>query len=212
MVKELQQYIHDIWADMITDPAFPCVGAAGAVRRGDYLHETYTSLTEVSAAKSCARSLKSFNNSRSRLSHPVAVFAASFAFSYHQNEEEFESELWAFLAALCEYDQDSPSNSSQTIDEPDDIGFIFDGRHFFVVGMHPLASRPARQFAVPTLVFNALSHVAPLVPNGRFERMKTQIRKRDARLSGYENPSSELPRRAQFSGRQNDPEWTPPHQ
>jgi len=162
----------------------------------------------VVAATSCADDLARFFRERPGAEHPVSVFTASFPDSLPRDEDHFEELLWTFLHALSEHDQEPIA--PPPLDEPEDIGFVFGGRHLFVVGMHPHASRHARRFGIPTLVFNALSHVAPLRPHGRFDRMAARIRERDERLEGSINPSLEAPRPAQFSGKRVTDDWREP--
>ena len=211
--EHISEFVHDEWSATLLDSAFPCVGGAGAVRRGDYSHRTYKSLESGLSADECARDLEEFLSSRDRADFPVSVFTASFLEPSSLDEEGFELALWRFLEMLRQRDQvaDSVDEAGIDLDEPDDIGYVFGGRHLFIVGMHPTASRFARRFAFPTLVFNALSHATPLRETGRFERMADRIRARDIRLQHEVNPSIHLPRPAQFSGRLNQPGWECPH-
>ena len=169
------------------------------MRRGDYLHRTYTALDDPSAAAECAEQLRRFLKDRPGNQYPVSVFTASFPGSLPGDEDQFEALMWEFLHELSA--NEVPPVRPLPLDEPEDVGFVFGGRHLFVVGMHPHASRHARRFGIPTLVFNALSHVGPLRPHGRFDRMVARIRERDERLEGSINPSVEAPRSAQFSGK-----------
>ena len=63
-----------------------------------------------------------------------------------------------------------PSVSSNPA-EPD-FSLSFGGRAFFVVGLHPNASRPARRFPRPSLVFNLHKQFEWLRNSGVYERMR----------------------------------------
>ena len=83
-----------------------------------------------------------------------------------------------------------------------------------MIGLHPNASRPARRFRYPTLVFNSHEQFERLRQDGRFEKMKQIIRARDEALAGSVNPmladfgsGSEA---AQYSGREVGPDWKCP--
>ena len=90
----------------------------------------------------------------------------------------------------------------------------FGGEAFFVVGLHPQASRPARRFAHPALVFNLHDQFERLRRDGRYERMREAILTRDEELAGSINPMlsrhGEASEAAQYSGREVDPDWVAP--
>ena len=64
----------------------------------------------------------------------------------------------------------------------------FGGEAFFVIGLHPRASRPARRFCRPVLVFNLHDQFERLREQGRYERMREKIMARDEALAGSPNP------------------------
>lgn len=133
------------------------------------------------------------------------------------DEAEFETALWKRLQSLSDKDEwfgfdPDPSVSS----DPDNPHFSlsFGGEAFFVVGSHPNASRPARRFEVPTMVFNLHDQFEVLRAEGRYEKLRSTILDRDFALAGDINPmlarhgvSSEA---RQYSGRQVDEDWTCP--
>ena len=100
--------------------------------------------------------------------------------------------------------------------DPENPHFAFSvaGTAFFVVGLHPNASRVARRAPLPTLVFNLHAQFERMRADGRYQRMRDTIRRRDAELQGFLNPmvsdhgvSSEA---RQYAGRAVPPDWTPP--
>ena len=100
--------------------------------------------------------------------------------------------------------------------DPDDPHFSlsFGGEAFFVVGLHPNASRPARRFDRPVLVFNLHDQFERLREEGRYERMREAILERDAALAGSINPMlakhGEVSEARQYSGRIIPDNWTCP--
>ena len=100
--------------------------------------------------------------------------------------------------------------------DPDDPHFSlsFGGEAFFVVGIHPNASRPARRFAKPALVFNLHDQFERLRAEGRYEGMREKILVRDEALAGSRNPMLERHGAAsearQYSGRVVDEGWACP--
>ena len=100
--------------------------------------------------------------------------------------------------------------------DPQDPHFSlsFGGEAFFVVGLHPNASRPARRFPQPTLVFNLHDQFEKLREEGRYERMREKILARDEALAGDTNPMlgrhGETSEAAQYSGRLVGADWQCP--
>jgi uncharacterized protein len=86
---------------------------------------------------------------------------------------------------------------------------------FFIVGLHPRASRPARRFECPVLVFNLHDQFEQLREQGRYERMRTKIIERDVALAGSANPMlarhGTISEARQYSGRNiSEPGWVCP--
>lgn len=127
---------------------------------------------------------------------------------------EFEELLWEQLREV--HAADEQPWAPDVSDDPDDPHFAFSGAGtaYFVVGLHPKASRDARRAAVPTLVFNLHAQFEELRTSGAFPGMRDLIRARDEALQGQINPmvsahgeSSEC---RQYSGRQVSAKWQAP--
>ena len=88
------------------------------------------------------------------------------------------------------------------------------GTAYFIVGLHPQASRDARRTPTPTLVFNLHEQFEELRASGRFPSMRDKIRERDLHLQGTVNPMvadhGQDSEARQYSGRQVGPGWTAP--
>ncbi|MDB5677090.1 guanitoxin biosynthesis heme-dependent pre-guanitoxin N-hydroxylase GntA [Sphingomonas bacterium] len=133
------------------------------------------------------------------------------------SEADFEAALWARVQSLSDKDvwrgQDYDARVSA---DPMDQHFSlsFGGEAFFVVGLHPNASRPARRFARPTMVFNLHDQFEQLRAAGRYENMREKIMVRDEAVAGSRNPMlarhGEASEARQYSGRAVDDEWRCP--
>ena len=127
---------------------------------------------------------------------------------------EFEALLWGALQHLHDHD-DAPWAEGVAAD-PDNPHFAFSvaGTAFFVVGLHPNASRVARRAPLPTLVFNLHEQFERMRADGRYQRMRDTIRRRDTELQGFLNPMvsdhGETSEARQYAGRAVPADWTPP--
>ena len=133
------------------------------------------------------------------------------------DEAAFERALWDRVQSLSDKDvwrgQDYDARVSA---DPADQHFSlsFGGEAFFVVGLHPHASRPARRFARPTMVFNLHDQFEQLRSAGKYENMREKIMVRDEAIAGSRNPMLERHGEAsearQYSGRLVGGEWRCP--
>ncbi|MFB7258682.1 guanitoxin biosynthesis heme-dependent pre-guanitoxin N-hydroxylase GntA [Streptomyces nojiriensis] len=206
---------HEEFRSLVLGGTFPCLGGASALRRGQYRFGWYPRLGSAEAVSTCAESLTRFVTEFPERSHPVAVHVAVFDGPGELGDEDFEALLWHQLRGMRLADETGgcarrATSAEQGGNAMEDPGFFFGCRNFFVVGMHPGASRKARTFPWPALVFNALSHMGPLQQAGSYTSMQDKIRSRDRRLQGSVNPSLFRPRIAQFSGRAVTPDWKCP--
>jgi FPC/CPF motif-containing protein YcgG len=133
------------------------------------------------------------------------------------DEPAFEAALWQRLQSLSDKDVwRGQSYDARVSADPDDPHFSlsFGGEAFFVVGLHPAASRPARRFERPTLVFNLHDQFETLRADGRYETMREAIMVRDEAIAGSRNPMlarhGEMSEARQYSGRAVDPQWRCP--
>ncbi|MFE0154546.1 guanitoxin biosynthesis heme-dependent pre-guanitoxin N-hydroxylase GntA [Nonomuraea sp. NPDC059007] len=199
---------HAQFRAMMLSEAYTCVGGASAVRQARYRFGVFPELASPEGVGECAASLRAFLEEFPEKENPVAVFVAVFRGPVIDGEDAFERLLWQHLQGLHDGDTQPPWWDPDDRDAWDDeLGFVFSGRNFFVVGLHPAASRHSRVFAWPTLVFNTLSHMRPLEQAGQFQRMQSKIRVRDERLQGSPSPTLTLRQVAQFSGRSVGPDW-----
>ena len=118
-------------------------------------------------------------------------FAVAFEGPTDIGEAEFEHYLWIRLQSLSDKDCWQGVTSDPRVDpSPDSPHFSlsFGGEAFFVVGLHPNASRSARRFSAPVLVFNPHDQFERLRQEGSYDKLRAAILERDQALSGSTNP------------------------
>lgn len=196
---------------------FPCVGAKAAVAKGTL---------EVLG---CSRIDSAWDDLRIHdgLMHFAAAyrdepalfrsFAVVFDGPGDLSEAQFEAALWERAQSLSDKDvwrgQDYDASVSPDPDSPH-FSLSFGGEAFFIVGLHPSASRPARRFPRPAMIFNLHDQFTLLREQGRYEGMREKILVRDEALAGSRNPMlarhGESSEARQYSGRAVESDWTCP--
>jgi FPC/CPF motif-containing protein YcgG len=201
----------------IADESFPCVGAKSAVARGTLKtlagHSLTSAWDDVRIHSELLEWAQAYREDPSGLRSLAVVFEGPLDL----DEARFEAALWERLQSLADKDEwrGQPYDRSVSPD-PDDPHFSlsFGGAAFFVVGLHPNASRPARRMPRPTLVFNLHDQFERLREEGRYERMRETIIRRDVALAGNANPMlsrhGETSEARQYSGRMVGPDWRCP--
>ena len=122
--------------------------------------------------------------------------------------------MWARLQSLADKDawRGQPYDEKVSADPSDPhFSLSFGGEAFFLVGLHPNASRPARRFERPAVVFNLYDQFERLRAAGKYESMREKILSRDEALAGSRNPMlarhGEISEARQYSGRAGEPDW-----
>jgi FPC/CPF motif-containing protein YcgG len=198
---------------MVEHAAFPCVGAKAVFHQQRATLRFYDRLGAAAVTPALAADLREFSQS-DRIEDSFVSFVAIFRGPSIMDEIHFERLLWSQLTGLARCSH-TPRDSGVSDDPADPhFGFSLFGVAYFVVGLHPAASREARRAASPIMVFNPHKQFERLREEGRYERMRDVIRRRDRRLQGTINPmvgdfglESEA---RQYSGRQVGPNWEPP--
>jgi uncharacterized protein len=89
------------------------------------------------------------------------------------------------------------------------------GEAFFIVGLHPQASRPARRFIRPTMIFNLHDQFEKLREANQYEKLSASIIERDINIAGSPNPMlaehGKVSAARQYSGRAVDAGWKCPY-
>lgn len=205
----------DAFEAFISRSEFPCVGARSALNRGRLRYAHFRELGTASVARPLRDALAEFSDEyRDPGGQPVS-FIATFE-SAVSSEDEFERKLWSQLQSLHDVDHlQSPWNPSVSSNPMDaEFSMSVAGRAFFVVGMHPAASRLARRSPTPLLVFNFHDQFVAMKESGKYASMQTAIRRRDIELQGSINPVlarfGEASEARQYSGRAVPASWTCP--
>ena len=202
--------------DRIRERIFPCVGAKSALANDRLeLHHArdllsgWNDLAIHDALLDWA--------GRSDPEGALRSLAVLFDGPRDLSEREFEKAMWQRLQSLADKDawRGMPYDDAVGADPAKlDFSLSFGGEAFFVVGLHPNASRPARRFAQPILVFNLHAQFEWLRAEGRYERMREAILSRDFDLAGSINPMlarhGEASEARQYSGRAVDADWKCP--
>ena len=221
LVEELMQRLDPTpeaaFRSWIQSDSFPCVGAKAALVRDRITVVDLGDITEPTSDVELYKALRAYTETLERDTPAVQSFAAIFSQSPVLTEVEFEEALWQRLQCLHNFDAVLGEEwAPDTSRDPSSAHFSMSvgGEAYFVVGLHPHASRPARCFRHPVLVFNSHDQFERMREDGRYDQMKGIIRKRDAALAGGINPmlddfgaSSEA---RQYSGRRLADGWQCP--
>lgn len=215
--RNADQALAERFRAFIRDPSFPCVGAKSALTRSQMRIAVARDMGSERDDVRLHASLMAFVARYRRKPDLFQSFAVIFAGPTDLSEERFETRLWERLQSLS--DQDSRLGlrcDPRVASDPDDPHFSLSlaGEAFFVVGLHPHASRQARRFDRPTLVFNLHDQFERLRAEGRYEKLRETITARDVSLTGSANPMlathGERSEASQYSGRLVAGEWSCP--
>lgn len=201
----------------IDRPEFPCVGAKAAMARGNLEVLTCRRLDSAWDDLRIHAGLLGF--AEAYLADPglFRSFAVVFDGPAQLSEEGFEALMWDRLQSLSDKDvwrgQEYDSAVSPDPGDPH-FSLSFGGAAFFVVGLHPAASRPARRFARPALIFNLHDQFEQLRAANKYEGLRETILLRDEQLAGSPNPMlarhGEISEARQYSGREVAADWRCP--
>lgn len=205
------------FSDFVRSQDFPCVGAKSALGRGTLKIVACRSLTSSwddvrmhDIAREWAQDYKR---------DPGLFRSLAFVFDGPSglSERAFEEAIWERLQSMTDKDQWRGIAADHRVSsDPEDPHFSlsFGGEAFFVVGLHPTASRPARRFHRPVMVFNLHDQFEELRNSGRYEGLRKAILARDEQLAGSINPMlarhGEVSEARQYSGRQVPGDWDCP--
>jgi FPC/CPF motif-containing protein YcgG len=196
-IPPLGETAHDQLRATILNEYFPCIGARAAFAQGTYRFGYYKELGHLSSMAAMGRDLRRFVTEYEQLGD-FSSFIAVFKYPQNSTETSFETLLWRHLQML--HDNDINEWDPHYSPNPTDANFAFSffGKAFFVVGMHPGASRFARRITFNTLVFNPESQIRRLKEEGILQRFAHTVRERDTLYQGCPNPS--LPAETDTSG------------
>ncbi|MDB5469872.1 MAG: hypothetical protein JWR84_1432 [Caulobacter sp.] len=205
------------FADFIQDGSFPCVGAKSALARAEMEILEARDIRSAWDDLDIFAAVTRFAGRYRAAPHPFQSLAVIFQAPDRMSETQFEDALWARLQSLA--DKDAFNGYLHDPRVSDDVtsphfALSLGEEAFFIVGLHPGASRPARRFERPVIVFNPHAQFETLREEGRYEKLRERIIERDVALAGEPNPMlakhGEASAARQYSGREVEPRWTPP--
>lgn len=207
--------VHELLRALVLRVDYPCLGARSSFHRKLYRFGVYPEMGSGSFARALCHDLYEFAHELHDPEVGFASFVASFLGPEITGEEHFERLLWNQLQQLHDIDSQLFPWDPDVSSDPDDPWFSFSvgGNAYYIVGLHPLASRLSRRFIHPSIVFNFHTQFAQLRSQGRLDSFKRAIRARDVALQGSINPT--LTHRSgsqarQYSGRAVEAEWRCP--
>lgn len=206
--------------EFVAAPEFPCVGARAALAMDALEVSEFTTLGDRSNDGPLLDRLAAFGRRREKDTpgdSTVNSFAAAFAGPLDSDELRFEALLWSQLQRLHLLDaRRGAAWAGDVSTDPNDPKFSLSlaGHPFFVIGLHPGASRLARCAPFPVLVFNSHRQFNQLRADGRYAKMQKATRARDTALQGSINPNladfGTAAETRQYSGRAVEPHWRCP--
>ncbi len=187
---------------------FPCIGAKAALARGTLETLICNDITSAWNDLLIHEHLLGFSQEYRRDPSLVRSLAVIFAKPSKLSEMQFEKHMWFRLQSLADKYEWRAQGYARTVgvDTTDaHFGLSFGGEAYFVAGMHPDASRPARRFERPAMVFNLHDQFEQLRLDNRYDRLRETVTDRDASFAGDTNPmlsqNSAASEAAQYSGR-----------
>ena len=201
----------------IGTPGFSCVGAKSALARDQLrimvARDVASAWDDLRILPELIDFVRAYREDRRLYQSFVVLFEGPDSLS----EEAFETHLWSRLQSLSDKDawlgQNVDSRVSQDPEHPH-FSLSFGGEAFFVVGLHPGASRLTRRFERPAIVFNLHDQFEQLRGEGIYDRLRETILQRDLAFNGSANPMlaqfGENSEARQYSGRAVSTDWRCP--
>lgn len=199
---------------------YPCVGAKSALARGSIETHEFGTLGNRDNDRPMLDGLSRFvamieeNACDEDIVHS---YVALFRGPVEMNERRFESLLWSQLWRIHRLDISAGNLPADDVSSDTDsprFSLSMAGHPFFVIGLHSHASRLARRFSHPVLVFNSHRQFEKLREDGRFDKMQAATRARDIDLQGSINPNladfGDASEARQYSGREVEDGWQCP--
>ncbi len=203
--------------DFISATSFPCVGAKAALARDQVAIVVARDIGSSWDDLRVYPLLMDFVDAYKAAPTLFRSFAVVFEGPTTLSETEFEACLWDRVQSLADKDawQGKPYDTRVSENPHDtDFSLSFGGEAFFIVGLHPQASRPARRFEVPCMIFNLHDQFERLRAEGMYDKLRSSILTRDEKLAGSQNPMlarfGEVSEARQYSGRAVETGWDCP--
>ena len=212
-----QEALQALIENHVSAADFPCVGAKAALSNGTLEVLACDTIDSAWDDLRIHDGLLRWAHAYREAPGLFRSYAVIFEGPGDLSEPMFEQMLWDRIQSLSDKDvwrgQDYDRRVSADPADPH-FSLSFGGEAFFVVGLHPHASRPARRFPKPAMIFNLHDQFEQLRDSGKYERMREKIMVRDEALAGSRNPMlarhGEASEARQYSGRAVDKSWRCP--
>lgn len=207
--------VETVFAEHLASHVFPCLAARTAHARSQVTHVVAGDIRCGKDDAWIAQAIQGFA-SRRKPEHVFHSLVVHFPDSRGMDEVVFEAALFGRLQGIHDIDSASFAWDPSVSSDPaaNNFSMSVGGQSFYVIGLHPGASREARRLAHPALVFNLHAQFEYLREQGRYDRLRQAIIERDVAMNGSANPmlavhgqSSEA---LQYSGREIDGPWECP--
>jgi FPC/CPF motif-containing protein YcgG len=204
--------------NFIRDPGFPCVGAKAALSKGQMEVVLASDIRSAWDDLDIHARIRELVDLYRQNPAPFRSLAIIFAEDAGLDEVGFERHLWQRLQSLSDKDdwlgQEQDKRVAHDPNHPE-FSVSFGGEAFFIVGLHLQASRPARRFMRPAMVFNLHDQFELLRAEDRYEKLRASIIDRDVKIAGSPNPMlaghGEVSAARQYSGRAVESGWKCPY-
>ena len=193
------------------------MAAKSALNKYRMFFVDYPSISDAAVATDLCSRLAAFSDEHPDPGNFPVSLVSTFGDRF-DDEIAFERAMWSMLQMLHEHDRKAFAWDPTVGDDPtsSDFSFSIAGRAFFVVGLHPRASRLSRRAPFPCVAFNFHNQFESLKASGKYESMQSAIRSRDLQLQGSINPVlarfGEVSEARQYAGRAVESGWHCPFQ
>jgi FPC/CPF motif-containing protein YcgG len=214
--SQTETAVHERLAEMVLHTNYPCLGARSSFHRKLYRFGVYPTIGSAASVRAVCHDVYEFAHELQEPNVEFATFVATFLEPRITSESHFEKLLWAQLQQMHEVDAAFFSWNEDFSSDPENAWFSFSlgGHAYYIVGLHPCASREARRFSFPAIVFNLHTQFVRLREQGQLDLLKRAIRARDFALQGSLNPTlmsqASGSEARQYSGRDVGPHWRCP--
>lgn len=203
--------------EFIKEPDYPCVGAKAVLAKDSLRVLVACDLRSAWDDLRIHEALLDWSEGYERDPEDLRSLAIVFEAPGDLDEAEFERAMWERLQSLADKDGWRGQSYDDSVSpDPADPHFSlsFGGQGYFVVGLHPNASRPGRRFSHPTLVFNLHDQFERLRADGRYSKIRRTVLDRDLEYAGSINPMLQVhgegSEARQYSGREVSDDWVCP--
>lgn len=204
-------------AAFIGSEPFACAGARSALALEQVAVFEAGDLMSGQSDRQIYKALMAFGSALAPDQMPFKTFICGFRCGTVMDEETFEMALWNLLRHLHERDRArGVAWAGHVSSDPasPDFNISINAVPYFVIGLHPGASRKARRFCRPALVFNSHDQFEQLRADGRYEALQKVIRQHELDVNGSINPMlgshGQRNQAPQYSGRHVGDDWICP--